>query len=925
MPSLLLSELTEAVRLAVQEEKGDRVALRQGKFLHQIEGLYLYQFVLESLASVPKEAIGKLQVAGKSYEADIIATRAPYVQIALKQKLNEPIGTVRFEDGAKNMLERLQTKFETHRNDVAKFAFSECLFQKPHAVRRSSDLAVNDTTLNVSQHQAVQASLKEKIAVIWGPPGTGKTATIAKAVDQHLRVGRKVLLLSHANTAVDQALLKVAEQSSDTYYERGQVLRLGTPKADMLTLLQKEYPLVLPELVLKHQSQKLYQEREMLQNRLRACELLEQTFSSILVKEKELEALHLNLNKTKQNGVTLAVKSKKLSNELAELHLREHNLNQKLDRAVNANAVMRFIKRLDPVDLRYGLERVSDQCQTVMREIEVLTKRQEETSQALTALEEKVVRESEVFQQLLSKVNKSIANIKAEISELSTQCAMLRQRLDLIAEELEMLKTQIFKQAKLIATTLSQSYLSKEVETLAFDVVIVDEVGMAPMPMLYWAATKADKGITLVGDFKQLPPISGSKEKLIKKWFGRSIFDHWGITDGKVAENYVYLLNTQYRMHPHISEIPRREIYHGLLEDHPSTWQKVRRDAVSNDAALCLVDTTPHNTWCTKLESGSRFNLISALVTVSLVEKMASAYGESESIGIITPYKAQANLIYKMVEDRGLFQHLPLKINTVHSFQGGEETVVIFDGVEGPGSGDWSLSADKSSKDAKRLINVMMTRAQSKLYIVSHVKHIEQTFSESELFREILNYTRLKGKSIQSTDILDSFFDENFDHSVFRLSEEQSGLVGRKDQVNVGFTHQDFWPNFYQDLNSVEREVLVLSPFLTRERFSKLRDMFERLKSKGVKIVVITLPLPEQPEPMRQGAAWVMQELQALGAILKFRRNMHEKIAILDRNIKWFGSLNILSHNTRREYMERFVSERLAQELLKKLGLNELI
>ncbi len=52
---------------------------------------------------------------------------------------------------------------------------------------------------------------------------------------------------------------------------------------------------------------------------------------------------------------------------------------------------------------------------------------------------------------------------------------------------------------------------------------------------------------------------------------------------------------------------------------------------------------------------------------------------------------------------------------------------------------------------------------------------------------------------------------------------------------------------------------------------------------------------------------------------------MHEKIALIDKKIKWFGSLNILSHNDKQEYMERFVGEKVAKELYEKFDLETLL
>ncbi len=52
---------------------------------------------------------------------------------------------------------------------------------------------------------------------------------------------------------------------------------------------------------------------------------------------------------------------------------------------------------------------------------------------------------------------------------------------------------------------------------------------------------------------------------------------------------------------------------------------------------------------------------------------------------------------------------------------------------------------------------------------------------------------------------------------------------------------------------------------------------------------------------------------------------MHEKIALIDKKIKWVGSLNILSHNTKKEYMERIEGKNSSKELFEKFNLDDLL
>jgi ATP-dependent RNA/DNA helicase IGHMBP2 len=79
------------------------------------------------------------------------------------------------------------------------------------------------TGLNSSQQEAVQKILAAKdIAIIHGPPGTGKTTTLVQAISQTLKKEQQVLVCSSSNTAVDLLTEKL-------YKEGISVLRLGNP------------------------------------------------------------------------------------------------------------------------------------------------------------------------------------------------------------------------------------------------------------------------------------------------------------------------------------------------------------------------------------------------------------------------------------------------------------------------------------------------------------------------------------------------------------------------------------------------------------------------------------------------------------------------------------------------------------------------
>lgn len=88
------------------------------------------------------------------------------------------------------------------------------------------------SALNDSQRVAVRHVIAaQDVAIIHGPPGTGKTTTLVQAIMETIRRERRALVCAPSNTAVDLLTEKLAERGVN-------VIRLGNPSRVSSLLLQ---------------------------------------------------------------------------------------------------------------------------------------------------------------------------------------------------------------------------------------------------------------------------------------------------------------------------------------------------------------------------------------------------------------------------------------------------------------------------------------------------------------------------------------------------------------------------------------------------------------------------------------------------------------------------------------------------------------
>ncbi len=128
--------------------------------------------------------------------------------------------------------------------------------------------------------------------------------------------------------------------------------------------------------------------------------------------------------------------------------------------------------------------------------------------------------------------------------------------------------------------------------------------------------------------------------------------------------------------------------------------------------------------------------------------------------------------------------------------------------------------------------------------------------------------------------------------------------------------NRTFYPSFLSVMRACKSELIIESPFITQARMNALYSSFRRLTKGGVRVVVNTRNPDEHDDRMRVEALHAISELQGMGIQVLFTDRHHRKLAIVDREIIYEGSINILSHGVSCELMRRIESEPLARQMV---------
>jgi hypothetical protein len=909
-----------------------QIKLRNGKLVETAGSVFVYEFTVPPLQRIDPDTEVEIRVDNITSSGRIITYTEEVAQVDIEQHLGDRIPNAILVVANYRLLEALKSRLEKIRDgDIKLGELTPSVFTNHdfplHLKQDYRPGLALEKRLNTYQLDATRAALGSPVSFIWGPPGTGKTQTLASIIEGYLSQSKSVLLLSHTNKATDEALYKAVIHLGDDHkdYQNGKIVRFGD-----ISLPELRDECVSPEKIAAQQGetlqkslQKLAQEIGELSKKIGIATTALKYFDELRTLEQKVTDLRQFIE-ARQHAI-------KTHNSDMQRKKKERIHLQKTLSRYSSSRIRRLLagRKLDItrqriVDIEQYIQKHTKQIQLLDRKISEARKEIDNLLSKKAILQKHApIKDIDHYQKTSKQYNDQLHTLKQDQRNIRTQ--------------FEKLKDDILLNATVVATTLTKSYMSKAILSREYDCVILDEASMAPLPAILCASGLARRHIVIVGDFLQLPPVvqykpetaNSVEARAVGDWLVRDIFAVSGITqavkDGKIAHK-MRQLKQQYRMHESIAEIVNHIAYGQFGDDYSlktaalettHRWPQLLKATPAPDTHLAFYDTSARGANAIRLSNGSYYNLHNALTCVALAAE-ASKNGYT-SIGIISAYRAQANLLRSIVADE-FDGATTVDADTVHRFQGGEKQLIIIDITT---SDKRSLYANSQQDTAVKLLNVAISRAQQKCLLVGDLQAIAKHDSNSPISKVVELFKTKHYPTYSTQDVVDEF----------RESEQTDAWLQKLSPNSVNFSEidppllvdeTDFYGQFMRDILSAQQEVIIESPYMTTRRVNELFPYLEHLRRKGIEIYILTRSLRDHDSVMRQYAEIEFKRLSKLGIkVLAFPGKVHRKLAIIDRQILWEGSLNILSQNDSREAMWRTTGEHSTSQILQFLHLDK--
>lgn len=652
--------------------------------------------------------------------------------------------------------------------------------------------------MNVEQRQAVQKALNSNLTIVTGPPGTGKSQVVTNLLINMALQGKNVLFASKNNKAVDVVETRVNEIGKSPI-----LLRMGN---DFHQNNLGQLVSYLLNSIVDEQEKKKYKELKVKyeKNREQYEDLLEDKENLIKVRN-ELDAIeqqycfirrnfeksfakidHCSFFKLKTLAERLRVAFYKTMKyrqpffvRLFWFCIKYFNNNRFKKIRKNLNELLNFLNVDVFIEDSLTEESFSGICKIIDKVVSNLD----------ITLRYKIALETLKNLEGLESIDRKLLNLESECTNVandlwnswlaikpSTILSLDRKKMgqymaatklvngykshDIspkLKEKLEHLQVEISKFLPCWAVTSLSAKGRIPFLPGIFDLLVIDEASQCDiasiLPLLY-----RSKRVVIIGDPMQLSHISSLTKKqddvLIQKYgidlgWSYSSSSLYDVASTLVESKHIVHLRDHHRCHEDIIGFSNTEFYNNKLRVATS-YRKLKQDKnISlgiqwNDIAGKVI--SPWN--------GSAYNADEVNAVLNYLDRLEQI-DYNGTIGVVTPFRSQAEKIQKAIEEHSKLNQMFLKndllVDTVHKFQGDERDLIIFSSVVSNGM---TAGATEFLKNTGNLFNVAITRARSALYVVGNREYCR--YCDISYMEHFVKYVEELNKENQTENVSSS-------------------------------------------------------------------------------------------------------------------------------------------------------------------------
>ncbi|KAL2921531.1 putative helicase MAGATAMA 3 [Bienertia sinuspersici] len=562
--------------------------------------------------------------------------------------------------------------------------------------------------LDESQKKAILSSIsmrkcsnKNNVKLIWGPPGTGKTKTVASLLFVLLELKCRTLTCAPTNIAVVQVAKRLVSLFLDSIgefdtYGLGDIVLFGNE----VRMKIKEHD-QLVDVFLDYR-------KKILEECLAPVQGWKHTLESM---KCLLENPHLQYNAYLQQRKVKDKVRLKVENGSTDCLLRE---NKKKNRRKEKRQDSRVSE-----DIKMTFEEFFMKTYNSLANRLVYCFKNIYSHLPTSILPVNVAKE---MIRLISLLN-TVKNARNKVCRFPEHVNLLMKREEILCifkylsgqfPKLDFkgsIQDFCLSNASVIFCTASSSLKVRE----NIEFVIIDEAAQlkeceSTIPL----QLPGLRNVVLIGDDRQLPAMVQSKA-LGELNFGRSLFQRLS-TLGKKK----HLLKIQYRMHPSISLFPNKEFYESKIIDALNVKEKSYSMSFLEGGMYGSYSFINVSGGKEDFEKGhSPRNMKEAVVVDQIIAKLFKGHDSVKkklSVGVISPYKGQVCLIEEKIGKKYVSykDKFTVSIRSVDGFQGGEEDIIIISTVRCNGNGSVGFLCNHQRT------NVALTRARYCLWIVGN-------------------------------------------------------------------------------------------------------------------------------------------------------------------------------------------------------------